>query len=91
MPLDIAHRWTDEELEKLERRRRERYNRGLIPEQRKRQGLCLRCGKPADSGKYCRDCLASMCSALDKGRKKSSFREMEKKRLEKKFSEVWHE
>ena len=74
-----------------EQRKRKRHNRGLIPEQRQKQRLCFRCGKPANGGKYCSDCLAAMCSALDKGREKSPFREMEKKRLEQKFSEVRHE
>ena len=68
-----------------ERRKRERHDMGLIPEQRQKQGLCLRCGKPADGGKYCPDCMAAMCAALDKGREKSPFREMEQKRLQKKF------
>ncbi len=61
------------------------HNRGLIPEQRQNQGLCLRCGEPVESGKYCADCMSAMCAALDKGREKSPFREMEKKRLELKF------
>lgn len=68
-----------------ERRKWERHDRGLIPEQRKKDGMCLRCGNPADSGKYCSDCMAAMCAALDKGREKSPFREMERKRLQEKF------
>lgn len=74
-----------------ERRKRERHDRGLIPDQRRELGLCLRCGNPAKNDGYCPDCLSAMCSALDKGRGKSPFREMEKKRLEQKFSEVGHE
>ncbi len=68
-----------------ERRKRERHERGLIPEQRRKNGLCLRCGKPAETGKYCEDCMAAMCAALDKGREKSPFRKMEQKRLQAKF------
>lgn len=74
-----------------ERRKRERHDRGLIPERRGELGLCLRCGKSAESGKYCADCMSAMCAALDKGREKSPFREMERKRLDRKFLEVRHE
>lgn len=74
-----------------ERRKRERHDRGLIRDRRMKLGQCLRCGKTADSGKYCSDCMADMCDALDKGREKSPFREMERMRLKKKFPEVWHE
>lgn len=68
-----------------ERRKLERHERGLIPEHRRQNGLCLRCGEPTETGEYCGDCIVDMCSALDKGREKSPFREMEKKRLQAKF------
>lgn len=73
------------------RRKQARHDRGLIPEQYRKMGLCLRCGRPADCGKYCSDCMSTLCAALDKGREKSPFREMEKKRLAIKFAEVRHE
>lgn len=68
-----------------ERRKRERHDRRLIPEQRRQNGMCLRCGKPVETGEYCGDCMTAMCAALDKGRGKSPFREMEQKRLQAKF------
>lgn len=64
-----------------ERRKRERRERGLIPEYRKEQKLCLRCGKSAmPNSKYCEDCFLNLCDALNKGRPKSPFREMERVR-----------
>lgn len=41
-----------------ERRKRERMERGLIPEIRKETGLCLRCGKPLDveNSQLCAKC-----------------------------------
>lgn len=68
-----------------QRRKRERHERGLIPVKRTEQRLCLRCGDPATSGKYCKDCLDEMLSALNKGREKSPFRKMEQARLKEKF------
>lgn len=65
-----------------ERRKRERHDRGLIPELRKEQGLCLRCGEPASGGKYCKVCMKKIISDLNEAREKSPFRSMERCRVE---------
>lgn len=64
-----------------ERRKRERDKRGLLPTHREAQGLCVRCGAPVKVGKYCESCANAMNDALNKGREKSPFRQMERKRL----------
>lgn len=65
-----------------EKRKRDRLERGLIPEKRKALGLCVKCGNSADIGNYCSDCMTKMREALDIGRGKSPFRDMERKRIE---------
>lgn len=65
-----------------ERRKQVRHNRGLIPELRKAQGLCLRCGKPANGNTYCELCMEKIIADLDKAREKSPFRAMERQRIE---------
>lgn len=66
------------------RRKAARHERGLVPDFRIENGLCLRCGKVAD-GKYCAECTKHMIDALDKGREKSPFRKLEKLR----YMERW--
>ena len=39
--------------QRAEQRKRERHERGLVPEQRKKMGMCLWCGRPAIPGKEC--------------------------------------
>ncbi len=39
--------------ERAQKSRNDRIDRGLVPEIRKKNGLCLWCGKPAMRGKYC--------------------------------------
>ena len=70
--------------ETAERRKMQRHERGLIPEKRVAAGLCPRCGaeKPAQQ-KYCDDCIKQLTDALNHGRDKSPFREMERARIEK--------
>lgn len=46
-----------------ERMKRERHERGLIPDYRKANRLCLRCGAPIEDGNntaYCNFCLAKI-------------------------------
>ena len=62
-----------------ENRKIMRHERGLIPEYREKHGLCIRCGKKSNT-KYCSECMRNMRAALDKGREKSPYREMEKAR-----------
>ena len=38
---------------KSEKRKKERHERGLIPDKRKEKGLCIWCGKPAIDGMQC--------------------------------------
>ena len=51
-----------------ERRKREREDRGLIPQQRAKSGLCLRCGSPIDVEGYK---LCSIC--IEQNRKNSKL------------------
>lgn len=60
-------------------RKAERHERGLVPDFRKGNGLCLRCGNATD-GTYCPECAKNMADALEKGRKNSPFRRLEKLR-----------
>lgn len=68
-----------------QKRKLERQERGLLPMKRREQGLCLRCGAPAQAGTYCQSCADAMADALNKGREKSPFRNLERQRLEEKF------
>lgn len=70
--------------ETAQKRKRQRHARGLIPDMRLEHGLCLRCGTPSAGAAYCPKCMRSIGDALDKARKKSPFREMERMRMEKK-------
>lgn len=69
-----------------EKRRIERLERGLIPEIRERNKLCLRCGNTLDLEGYK---LCSKCVSENKKNSmkadKSYYRKLEKDRLEKKF------
>ena len=70
--------------EVAERRKRERRERGLIPEIRKKEGKCIRCGCDLlnHEKNYCDVCLKQMKASLDLGRKKSPFRQMEQMRYQ---------
>lgn len=67
-----------------ERRKIERNERGLVPEKRAAAGLCQKCGseKPSKQ-KYCDNCIKKLEDALNRGRDKSPFREMERQRYAK--------
>lgn len=72
------------------RRKRERHERGLIPEMRLQQGLCIRCGQPLDDLKF------KMCEACRKQNKinsekadKTKWRNAERARYMK--NQLWRE
>lgn len=75
-------------INNAQRRKRERHDRGLIPEQRKKEHLCIYCGKPLEQTQIekgysmCSKCLSDRIRNLDSGRHKSHFRELEKNRIE---------
>ncbi|WP_302128766.1 hypothetical protein [Bacteroides congonensis] len=73
-----------------ERRKRERHERGLIPEMRKQKGLCLRCGKNLDveNSLLCAACCETnrINSALAD---KTAWRQWEQWRYEK--NRQWRE
>ncbi len=67
-------------METAERRKRERHERGLIPDIRKREGLCLRCGQPVLSDKlYCKNCYEDLLKSQKVASLKSPWRENEKR------------
>ena len=74
-----------------EKRKAERHARGLIPEIRELNGLCLKCGRKLKETevKYCDECTNKMKINLDKGRGKSPFRAMAQIRYKK--NEAWRE
>lgn len=69
-----------------ERRKKERLERGLIPETREKNNLCLRCGNPLDLNGYklCSKCIEENKKNSEKANKEF-YRKLEKSRLEKKF------
>ena len=71
--------------ETAERRKRDRHERGLVPKKREVAGQCPRCGgEKASTQKYCEACMEQLINALDSGRNKSPFREMERQRYNRK-------
>lgn len=72
-----------------ERRKKERHIRGLIPEQREKEGTCLKCGNPLskedkENGyKVCLSCREKLNEYAKKGRENSPWRKDEKSRYDK--------
>lgn len=71
-----------------ERRRRERHERGLIPDMRIKNGLCIRCGidlsnREKENGIMCQSCVDKSRKYGKKGAKNSPFRKDERERYEK--------
>lgn len=72
-----------------ERRKEERHKRGLIPEQREKDGMCLKCGTPLSTKdkengyKICFSCRKKLNEYAGKGRENHPWRKDEKLRYEK--------
>lgn len=72
-----------------ERRKEERHRRGLIPEQREKDGICLKCGnslllEDKENGyKVCLSCREKLNEYAEKGRENSPWRKDEKARYDK--------
>lgn len=72
-----------------ERRKEERHRRGLIPEQREKDGICLKCGNPLSTEdkengyKVCLSCREKLNEYAEKGRENSPWRKDEKERYDK--------
>lgn len=61
------------DIKKCEKQKRERRERGLIPEYRKEHNLCCFCGEPIDTtrhGRACSKCAEKMSMNGSKGAKK---------------------
>lgn len=71
-------------IKTAERRKAERHDRGLIPETRREQHLCLRCGEPLDTEKsqFCQKC-SEQCGEFSRRADHSGWRKIEAERYEK--------